>query len=106
MEKVSASNFKLRPILLVSIILFIGTFYSVCANATNMAQPPGTQLSYFVGYHNYYGGYYRPGYVYYGHRHYHRNVYWTGWRYKGYGCRKNCLIDRWTGRAIRCTRRC
>jgi hypothetical protein len=107
MEKVSTFNYKVRPILIASIILFIGAFYTVRAHAdTNIAQPPGTQLAYFIGHTSYYGGYYRPDFVYYGHRHYHHKVFWTGWKYINYGCRQNCLVDRWTGRAIRCSRRC
>ncbi|MCL9683737.1 hypothetical protein [Legionella maioricensis] len=106
MEKARVKNYGLLPILLASFILLIGTFYSVYSNASNNAsQPPGTQLAYFIGYHSY-GGYYLPGYIYYGPRHYPRRAYWTGWRSIGYGCRQTCLIDRWSGRAIRCSRRC
>lgn len=106
MEKISAKNHKKIPIMLVSFILFIGAFYNVVANANNNLTPlPGTQLAYFIGYHSYYGGYYRPGYVYDGPRH-HRRVYWTGWRYAAYGCRQHCLINRLNGHAIRCEQRC
>ena len=106
MERVRA-KYRLMPILLASFMLLIGTFYYGCANAKNNVSPaPGTQLAYFIGYHSYNGGYYRPGYIYYGPRHYPRRSYWTGWRSIGYGCRQTCLIDRWSGRAIRCSRRC
>ncbi|WP_457589636.1 hypothetical protein, partial [Legionella pneumophila] len=59
-----------------------------------------TQLAYFIGIHSYPGNYYWRGPVYY------KNAYWTKWRYFGYGCQKSCLIDRWSGRVIRCAKRC
>ena len=107
MENVNTKKFSLLPILLASLILFIGMFYTVYANANTTSQPPGTQLAYFIGYHSYYGGpYYRPAYIHHGPRVHRHKSYWTGWRYIGYGCSKTCLIDRWSGRAIRCSKRC
>lgn len=106
MNKVSSIQYhKLLPMLIVSFIIFIGSFYSSFAQAnTQLTQPPGTQLAFYIGFHNYYGGYYNP--VYYGPRYYRYRTYWTGWRYIGHGCRQSCLIDRWNGRVIRCSRRC
>lgn len=104
MEKIDAKNYKLHSILLTSFILFIATFYSIAVKANSSPSLPGTQLAYFIGYHSYNGAY-LPGHIYYGPRHY-RKAYWTGWRPIGHGCRRTCLIDRWTGRAIRCSKRC
>lgn len=35
-----------------------------------------------------------------------RNSYWTNWGYVGYGCVSSCLINRWSGKILRCERRC
>lgn len=104
MEKTKAHKYKLPSILLTSFILFIGTVYSMGAKANTSTPLAGVQLAYFIGYHNYNGAY-LPGHIYYGPRHY-RKAYWTGWRPIAHGCRRTCLIDRWTGRAIRCSKRC
>lgn len=108
MEKVSSRQYKIIPALIISLALLIGAFYSSFASATEtIPQPPGTQLAWFVGYHNYYGGgYYRPNYVYSGPRYRYRNVHWTGWRYVGYHCQRTCLVNNWDGRVLRCNRRC
>ncbi|KTD60840.1 hypothetical protein [Legionella shakespearei] len=104
MEKVTNQNSKLLPMLLISFILFIGMFFytGLTYASTSPSQPPGTQLAYFIGYHSY-GG---PGYIYYGPKYRPRGTYWTGWRYIGHGCKRSCLIERWSGRVIRCTKRC
>lgn len=105
MEQVNAKGYRQTlPILLISILMLTGALYSTLAKANTPSSPlAGAQLAYFIGYHS------APGYVYYGpqyyHRH-HRKLYWTGWRYVGHGCRKNCLVDRWNGRIIRCNRVC
>ncbi|MFT4059138.1 MAG: hypothetical protein QM652_06275 [Legionella sp.] len=101
MEQVSIKSYKAHFILPFSIILLISALYSPRAKANTLESTSiaGQQLAYFIGYHS------APGYIYYGPRH-HRNFYWTGWRYVGHGCRKNCLVDRWNGRVIRCNRIC
>lgn len=100
MDKVSNQNVKLLSVPLVSFILFIGIFFysSLSQASTNTSPPTGTQLAYFVGYHSY-GGHFGPKYR-------SRGAYWTGWRYIGHGCKRSCLIDRWSGRVIRCNKRC
>ncbi|CAM2838113.1 Uncharacterised protein [Legionella steigerwaltii] len=103
MEKVSIRSYKTISHLLLPFIIFIGFFYSSLVKADTLpAQPPGQQLAYFIGFHS--GGYYEPP-PYYFHRH-HRNLFWTPWRYVGHGCRKSCLIDRWSGQVLRCRRIC
>ncbi|KTC90362.1 hypothetical protein Ldum_1430 [Fluoribacter dumoffii NY 23] len=101
MEKVSIRSYKKISPILLSFALLIGFFYSNLVKASTTTQLPGQQFAYFVGYHS---GYYGPAT--YHHHHYHRGVYWTPWRYIGHGCRKSCLIDRWSGRVIRCKTRC
>lgn len=103
MEKVSIRSYKNISRLFLSLIILIGFFYSSIVQAdTSPSQLPGQQLAYFIGYHS--GGYYEPPPYYY-HRH-HRSLFWTPWRYVGHGCRKSCLIDRWSGHVIRCRRIC
>ncbi|KTD73248.1 hypothetical protein [Legionella tucsonensis] len=102
MEKISIRSYKIFSITILSSALLIGFLYSSLAKANSESlRPPPQQLAYFIGYHS--GSYY--GAPRYHHRHY-RNTYWTGWRYIGRGCRSNCLIDRWSGRAIKCKRIC
>lgn len=104
MEKVSARSNKSLFVLLISSLILPGGFYSTVAKADSPTQSlAGQQLAYFVGYHSY------PSYVYYGppvYRYHYRKLYWTGWRYVGYGCRSRCLVDRWSGRVLRCKRVC
>lgn len=78
-------------------------FYSVNASAQiSTVETHGVQLAYFIGYHTGSGVYYRaPGI-----RHERHRYYWTGWRYTGHGCKKNCLVDRWRRHIVRCNRRC
>jgi hypothetical protein len=80
-------------------ILLLSSIYTNTAIATSTSTTTqGTQLAYFYGYHYY------PSY--WGGPVYHRGAYWTPWRYIGHGCRKSCLISKWNGRVIRCTKRC
>ncbi|MCE0723820.1 MULTISPECIES: hypothetical protein [Legionella] len=103
MEKISIRSYKILPLIILSSVLLIGFLYSGPAKANSeSSQSPGQQLAYFIGYHS---GYYYGSPPYYYHRHY-KKAYWTGWRYIGYGCRSSCLIDRWSGRAIKCKRIC
>ncbi|CAM4493993.1 MAG: hypothetical protein LEGION0403_FIIPPAGN_00488 [Legionella sp.] len=102
MERAKTKNSKALSILLFSFVLLIGGgLYNTAKAATSPLA--GQQLAYFVGYHT-------NAPVYVGPRvqvqHRHRSVRWTGWRYIGHGCRQNCLVDRWTGRVIRCNRTC
>ncbi len=106
MEKVNIRNYRAIPILVLSILLLAGSSYFAVAKAEANSTPlAGQQLAYFIGYH------YAPGYAngphYY---HYHhavpRAVYWTRWRYVGHGCNRHCLVDRYTGRVVRCERVC
>lgn len=90
----------------VLFILFLGSQNSALAQSNKVNTAPGPVLAYFVGYHSYYGGNYRPGYMYYGSKYRTGGRYWTGWRYVGYGCQKSCQIDQFSGRAIRCKKRC
>lgn len=102
MEKISIRNYKTIPIIILSSVLLIGFLYSSLAKANSEPSPlPGVQLAYFIGYHS--GYYYETPPYYY---HHHGNAYWSGWRYIGHGCSSSCLIDRWSGRAIRCKRTC
>lgn len=93
---------------LVFFVLF--AMYLFCMNSghthTTKSPATGSVLAYFVGYHSYYGGNYRPGYMHYGSKYRTGGKYWTGWRYAGYGCQKSCQIDQFSGRAIRCKKRC
>jgi hypothetical protein len=101
MERVTTKSYRIIPILLISFVMLIGALYTTVAKANTSApaaSPAGMQLAYFIGYHS------APGYVYYPHR--PRTLHWTGWRYIGHGCRKNCLVDRWSGRVLRCNRTC
>lgn len=100
-------QFKISRVGFVLIFIFmigIGIFFNSSVRAKTTSTPlAGEQLAYFIGYHS------SPGYVYYGPHYYHhqlRKFYWTGWNYSGHGCRKNCLIDRWSGRIVRCNRQC
>ena len=98
MERTKIRHSSALPYLLLSLFLFTGSFYSSKAAADNVT---GQQLAYFVGYHT------SPGYVYHGPRHSRANrTYWTGWRAVGHGCRRSCLVDRWSGRVIRCKNTC
>jgi hypothetical protein len=109
MDKATTQNSKLLLMLLTSFILFLAMFFYTGLNyaSTNTTQPPGTQLAYFIGYHSYGGNIHTgPGYIYYGPKYHPRGTYWTGWRYIGHGCKRSCLIERWSGRVIRCTKRC
>lgn len=108
--KKSGTRNSLTFAYVLSLVLLCGIFYTGTSHAeTNLV--PGTQLAYYVGYHN--GGNYRGGYNYRHYpkyiqspRHYYRNSYRTPWRYIGNNCRKACWVDRWTGRTIRCYRTC
>ncbi|WP_084157839.1 hypothetical protein [Legionella wadsworthii] len=103
MEKTSIRSYKLIPTVILSFALIAGFLYSGLAKAnTQASNPPGQQLAYYIGYHS---GYYHGNPPYYYKKH-HRNAYWSGWRYIGHGCRSKCLIDRWSGRAIRCKKIC
>lgn len=90
---------KLIPILTITFLLITGIIYFNSALAeSSYPVAPGIQVAYFIGYHDYYGGgAYRPG---------HRPAYWSGWKYIGRSCQSNCLIDRWSGKILRCSRRC
>jgi hypothetical protein len=104
MEKVNTKSYKIIPIFIISFLVLIGALYNTAAKANTASTPlSGTQLAYFVGSH------YAPSYVYHGPRVYHhrpRAVYWSNWRYVGHGCRKSCLVDRWSHRVIRCKQVC
>lgn len=104
MERTRIKRYPLTMVLFTAMVILAG-LYSGHAKANSSNQLPGTQLAFFIGYHSY-GGHIRPAYVYYGPRKRARGVYWTGWRFSGNGCRNTCLVDRWTGRAIRCKKRC
>lgn len=102
MKKDSTHNFKLLNVINSYLILFLMLLISNIAGAsTNPNQQPlsNTQLAYYIGIHSY-PGYYWRGPVYY------RSTYWTKWRYIGHGCQKSCLIEKWSGRVIRCAKRC
>ncbi|WP_058535231.1 hypothetical protein [Legionella saoudiensis] len=102
MERAKTKNSSALSILLFSFVLIIGGGLYNTAKAETLPASPlaGQQLAYFVGYHT-------NAPVYIGPRvHHHRSVRWTGWRYVGRGCRQNCLVDRWSGRVIRCNRVC
>ncbi|WP_058518327.1 hypothetical protein [Legionella parisiensis] len=103
MEKISVRSDKTLPAIVLFSVLIIGFLYSIIAKANSEStQPPGQKFAYFIGYHS---SYYYGAAPYYHHRHY-KKTYWTGWRYIGHGCRSSCLIDRWSGRAIKCKRIC
>jgi len=98
MDKINTQNYKLVPILIISIGLLIGSLFSITAKAEATSS---TQLAYGVGIQPYHdNAYHRP------HHHRHNDLYWTGWRNVGHGCRKNCLVNRWNDRIIRCNRVC
>ena len=103
MEKTMNKSYSSFTLLILSFLLLIGSLYSTVAKANTPSQlSSSTQLAYFIGYHSSPGYHYAPP-----PRAYHRNkFFWTGWRHVGHGCRKNCLIDRWSGRVIRCNRVC
>lgn len=107
MERAKTKNSNAFSILLFSFVLLIGSGLYNIAKAAPTSPLAGQQLAYFVGYHTNAPVYIGPR-VYVGPRvqHHHRSVRWTGWRYVGHGCRQNCLVDRWTGRVIRCDRTC
>ncbi|ASQ46066.1 hypothetical protein [Legionella clemsonensis] len=105
----SVKRFRLLPVLITSVFLFLaaGFFAATAQAATSTPLTPSankTELAYFYVYDRYPGRYWGPR------RYYHRNVYWTGWRtyyYRhGYRCQRNCLINRWNGAIIRCAKRC
>lgn len=104
MEQVNVKSYRIMPILLISFLMLTGALYTTVAKAGSpSSSPAGMQLAYYIGYHS------APSYVYHEPRYTprpQRRSYWTGWRYIGHGCRKNCLIDRWSGRVMRCTRTC
>lgn len=104
MEQAATKRYRAIPILIFSFLILAGGLYSTISKADTLSSPiAGEQLAYFIGYHS------SPGYVYYGPQYYHhhqRKLYWTGWRHTGHGCRKNCLMDRWSGRVVRCNRLC
>lgn len=109
MDKNSTQRYRILPLVVISFILLIGTFYSTNVRATNsISQSPGTQLAYYNGWHG--GGWHRGGWGwgggYYGVGYGVSNVYWTGWRYYGRHCQRSCLVNRWNGHVIRCHRRC
>ncbi|HCJ1063252.1 TPA: hypothetical protein NQN31_000910 [Legionella pneumophila] len=104
MKMVNAYVPRSFDIINLTFLLFITILFSNAASASNTNTDQyfsgNTQLAYFIGIHSYPGNYYWRGPVYY------KNAYWTKWRYIGYGCQKSCLIDRWSGRVIRCAKRC
>lgn len=106
MKQVITKSYRAFILSVFSFLILTGGLYSTVAKANTPPPAPlaGEQLAYYIGYHS------APGYVYYGpqyYPHYHpRKLYWTGWRYIGHGCRKNCLINRWNGRILRCDRTC
>ncbi|HDS3847954.1 hypothetical protein [Legionella pneumophila] len=104
MKIISTYVLRLFVILNSTFILFITVLFCNLASASNTNADQylsvNTQFAYFIGVHSYPGNYYWRSPVYY------KNVYWTKWRYIGYGCQKSCLIDRWSGRVIRCAKRC
>lgn len=110
MYKVSSLRSPVILSLFGSIILLLGALYSGTTKAeTASPQPPGTQLAWFVGYHDYYGGgYYRPNYVHPGprYKYKYRTVRRNGRYYAGYTCKKTCQVDIWDGRLLGCRNRC
>lgn len=104
MERVNTKSYKAMHAFIVSLIVLIGALFATTAKASPTSTLSGTQLAYFVGTH------YAPGYVYHApprvYHHRPRSVYWTNWRYIGHGCKKSCLIDRWSHRVIRCKQVC
>lgn len=105
MEKMLVEKTKLIPLLFTSFLLVLALGYSMKLHANQASAIPGTQLAYFIGYHEY-NGFYTPSNVYSNPKYKHKRSYWSGWKKSGSGCRKNCLIDRFSGRAIRCSKRC
>jgi hypothetical protein len=74
----------------------------LCANNTPI---PGTQLAYFIGFHqNSLDSYFHPQQkVYYlTPKYHHRGSYKTSWTKSGHMCKKRCVLDRWTGKALSC----
>ncbi|WP_141676650.1 hypothetical protein [Legionella jamestowniensis] len=111
MHHCSIKKFRLLPVFIASLFLFIAAafFAATTQAATSTPLTPNankTELAYFYVYDRYPGRYWGP----WRHRHYHSNVYWTGWRpyyYRhGYRCQRSCLINRWNGVIIRCVKRC
>lgn len=107
MEHAKTQHYRVLPLIFLSFVLLAGGLYSTQAKASSSSTTPlaGQQLAYYIGYHS------APSYVYQEprpryHHHHPRRSYWTGWRYVGHNCRKNCLIDRWNGRVLRCNRVC
>ena len=91
MEKIRTTNQNMMPVLVVSLLMLFncstanaGTLGSSCTRYQPIA-------GYVVGTIIYQSSPPRP--------------FWTGWRYEG-NCRKNCKVDRWTGRVYRCKRVC
>lgn len=44
--------------------------------------------------------------IYYSPRYHFKGAYKTPWTSIGHNCRKTCLLNRWTGKALRCYSTC
>jgi hypothetical protein len=90
---IMARNQKIIWGLLISLLMLFNTLYCATAKAGILSSP-------CVAYHpsNYVFGpiIYRAS---------PPRPFWTGWRYEG-NCRKNCKVDRWSGRVYCCKRVC
>jgi len=106
MERIKTQNSQCLLKLIAFFALLAGFLYTNLAAANQLnSTMPSTQLAYFVGFHNYYGaGNNRPNYQYEAPRQITRS-YWTGWRYMGRGCQRNCLMNSWNS-MIRCETKC
>lgn len=90
----------------VFFIIYFAALNHAMAHTSQVHSTPVPVLAYFIGYHSYDGLYNRPGYINNGARNKKGKAYWTGWRYIGHGCQKSCYIDQFSGKAIRCKKRC
>ena len=92
-------------------VLLTSIFYSSNLRSNNASPLAGQQLAYFVGYHS--GGINEGSYsngstgqVYYRPKYHYKGSYHTPLTYIGHTCRKTCLVDRWTGRSLKCYKSC
>lgn len=107
---------KFLPALLSSVLAVAAFCYSGNAQAMQTTNSAGqVQLATYYNHGNYYprnniyiGGYPR-GYIYFGNGFY-PNPYWNTYRpsynIPNYNCQRRCLVDKWSGRVIRCAQTC
>ncbi len=101
MTQFTAKSFNIQPLILGFVLTIATLLYS--SNA----------MAYFIGCHSCGGAIFQSYPANYSVIKVYRTTWvpspryvWTRWNYTSCGCRSSCLIDRHSGKTIRCNKRC